>query len=389
MTIAVLFGSRSPEHDVSIITGTLIIKGLKKLGHTVLPVYIDKNGEWYISEKLGELDFFKSPNFNSELKSLKEYKLILNKHPNKLVFSKSALFKQEEIVVDLVFPAFHGQNGEDGSIQGMLEFFNVAYVGCGVLSSSITIDKIWTKLLYQRFNIPTTKFIHFTKHLWLTNNVKIVDDVKSNFAWPVFVKPARLGSSIGIAKVKSEEELENAIEVALHYDEKVIVEESVEDLMDITVAVKGAVNPIASLIQESDFSTDFFSYDDKYLKEGGAQTGNAEKRIIIPARLDEKITEEIRKTAVEIYKIFECSGIARIDFLYNKTFKKYYANEINTLPGTLYHHLWKASGVSFEELLTELIDVALESYKKKNSYTYTFKSEILSKAGTAKGKLFD
>ncbi len=387
MNIGVFFGSQSPEHDVSIITGTLIATELVKSGHNVIPVYISKKGEWFISSQLSELSFFKSSNYEEKLKDFGGYSLNLNKSIGRIVFERKGLFKNEKVAIDLAFPAFHGQNGEDGTIQGLFEFVNIAYVGCGVLSSALTMDKVWTKLIYQRFNIPTTKFINFTKEQWLSNSVNIIEEIKSNFAWPVFVKPARLGSSIGIAKVKTEKDLETSIEVALHYDSKVLVEESVEDLMDITVAVKGGSSPVTSEIQESDFSSDFFSYEDKYLKEGGAQTGNAQKRIVIPARLEENITDKIKETALEIYKIFECTGTARVDFLYNKTYKKFYANEINTLPGTLYHHLWKASNVEFSVFLEELIDTALKTHNSKNSYTKTFSSEILNKITPGKGKM--
>lgn len=387
MTIGVFFGSQSPEHDVSIITGTLIASELVKSGHSVIPVYISQKGEWFVSSQLGDLSFFKSSGYEEKLKEFGGYSLNLNKSIGNIVLERKSFFKKEKIVIDLAFPAFHGQNGEDGTIQGLFEFINIPYVGCGVISSALTMDKVWTKLVYQRFNIPTTKFINFTKEQWLSNSTNIMEEIKSNFAWPVFVKPARLGSSIGIAKVKTEKDLETSIEVALHYDSKVLVEESVEDLMDITVAVKGGSSPIASEIQESDFSAEFFSYEDKYLKEGGAQTGNAEKRIVIPARLEEKVSGKIKETALEIYKIFECSGTARVDFLYNKTFKKFYANEINTLPGTLYHHLWKASGVEFKTLLSELIEIAQKTHTSKNSYTKTFKSEILNKITPGKGKM--
>ncbi|MBE0574083.1 D-alanine--D-alanine ligase [Candidatus Dojkabacteria bacterium] len=383
MNIAVFFGGKNTEHDVSIITGQLIISGLKKIGHTVYPVYIAKDGKWYIDERMDNVEFFKP--FNS--KGLGEFNLNMSQNlDGSLTIKTSGLFPKT-YKIDLAFPAIHGKNGEDGTIQGMFEMLNIPYVGCGVVASGIAMDKVLTKLFYQRFNFPTTKFVHFTTQEWQEKKDSLLKEINNTLTWPVFVKPARLGSSIGMTKVKSEDDLEFAIEVALHYDNKVLVEESVEDLMDVTVCLIGNQNPRYSLIQESAFSSDFFSYEDKYLNEGGAQLGNAEKSIVIPARLDEKTTQEIREMASEIYMLMGMSGIARVDFLYNKTYKKFYANEINTLPGTLYYHLWKKSGIELDDLLKMLVDFALEKKKEDDKLTYTFESTILKSANSNKLQL--
>jgi len=377
MNVGVFFGGKNTEHDVSIITGQLVIKELKQLGYSVLPIYISKEGKWFIDEKMDNLDFFKKLNDKNGLQGLNEFNINLNESKDGSANIKTQGFLPKSFKIDLAFPAIHGKNGEDGTLQGLLELLNIPYVGCDVPSSAISIDKVLTKLFYQRFNIPTTKFIYFQTKDWINKKNDLLKDIKNTLTWPVFVKPARLGSSIGMSKVKSEEELEFAIEVALHYDNKILIEESVEDLMDITVCVLGNDEPQASLIQESAYTKDFFTYEDKYINEGGAQTGNADKKIIIPASLEEKITEEIRNMAVETFKLFGCSGIARIDFLYDKTFKKYYANEINTLPGTLYYHLWQKSGIPLSDLLKNLLDLAKEKHKQKNKLTYTFESGIL------------
>lgn len=384
MNVAVLFGGRNTEHDVSIITGELIVKGLTDLGHTVFPVYVSKDGEWFLDEKLSDIDVFKDNNFDT--KKFKRVNVTFVKKEGKSVLKGDGLFAKEYLV-DVYFPAFHGVNGEDGSIQGLFQMLGVPYVGCGVFSSSITIDKILTKLFYQRFNIPTTKFIHFTKSEWVNSSDKIIAEIEKNLTWPVFVKPSRLGSSIGISKVKEKTDLIHSIEVALHYDDRVLVEEGVDNLLDLTVCLIGnRDNTIVSEIQQSAFSKDFFSYEDKYLNEGGAQLGNAEKQIVIPAEIEDKVTEEIKSLAQEIYKLFECRGIARVDFLYDKTFNKVYANEINTLPGTIYHHLWKKSGIELGELLTKLLDYAQEEFRVNEKLTLTFNSDILKKANSNKLK---
>jgi D-alanine-D-alanine ligase len=379
-TIGVFFGSRSPEHDVSILTGQLIISGLKKCGYNVIPIYIDKKGKWYSDPKLASMKFF-TQNPTNLNKKLEGFNIDFNKSTGKMV--KQSGFLKGNVVFDIAFPAFHGQNGEDGTFQGLCEILNVPYVGCDVTSSAITMDKVLTKMIYKANNIPTVDFISLNLNEWRLDKKSVLQKIKK-LNLPVIIKPARLGSSIGISKAKNQKELEFGIEVALHYDEKVIVEKAVEDLMDVTCCLIGNDDPIPSLLQESVFSSGFFSYEDKYLKGGGAQTGKATQNIIIPARLDKKTTKEIQNAAIEIYKLFGCSGIARVDFLYDKGSKKWYANEVNTLPGTLYHHLWKATGIEFEDLLKKLISFAEEKYQKKKQITYTFNSNILTQASSNK-----
>jgi len=385
MTIGVFFGSRNPEHDISIITGELIISELKKLGHAVMPVYIDKKGQWYIDESLGSLKLF-TQNQLEKAAAHKRCYLDLEVSNGRLVFKKKGL-AGKEIAIDLAFPALHGQNGEDGTMQGLFEIFNIPYVGCDVPSSAIAMDKVLTKLMYRAYGIPTTEFVSFTGAEWEGGREAIIKTAEKKIGWSMIVKPARLGSSIGIAKAKNKKELETAIEVALKYDDKAIVEKAVENLADITVAVMGHSKPVASLIQEAVIEKDLFTYEEKYLEEGGAQLGNAQKKIVIPARLDAKHTDEIRALAVDIFKKFGCSGIARVDFLYDVAAKQYYANEINPLPGTLYHHLWKAGGVEIGDLLERLIAAAGERHEEKARLMHTFDSDILKFANSVKLKI--
>lgn len=382
INIGVFFGSRNPEHEVSIITGQMIISELKKLGYNVVPVYIDKNGRWFSHESLNSLKFFTDKSLEEKLNKLNPCMIELEAGKNRLIIKNKGLLSGE-IIIDLAFPAFHGMNGEDGTIQGLFELGNIPYVGCEVASSAMAMDKIITKQIYKSSNISTTIFTHFTNIEWNKDRNAVLENIKK-LNWPIFIKPARLGSSIGITKVNNMEDLENACEVALHYDNRIIAEEGVENLMDITCAVLGNTEPVASLVQEVSFVGGHFSYEDKYLEDGGAQLGNAQNNIIIPARIDKEITEEVRHMAVEIYKLFNCAGTARIDFLYDKVSRKIYANEINTMPGTLYHHLWKESGIEIGELIEKLIDLAKEQHREKNKLTSTFKSDILNFANSVK-----
>lgn len=381
-TIGVFFGSRNPEHDVSIITGQLIISGLKKLNYSVYAVYLDKQGKWYLGEAFGHLKQFTDPQTTFKDKD-REWYLDMQESQGKFIFKKKG-FGGQRIQIDIAFPAFHGQNGEDGTFQGMCELLDVPYVGCDVTSSAVTMDKVLTKLLYRSSGIPTSEFLFYTKDAWNKDTQKGIQEVMKTLHFPVIVKPARLGSSIGISKAKNEKELEFAMEVAFHYDEKVIVEVCISNLMDVTCAVIGNEEPIASLLQESVFKDDVFSYEDKYLEDGGAQLGNAQNSIVIPARLDENTTKQVQDIAVQTYRLIGCSGIARVDFLYDMKTKKIYANEVNTLPGTLYHHLWKKSGIDLPELLEKLVGYATKRHERKKEYTHTFASDLLKKANSVK-----
>lgn len=382
--IGVFFGGKSPEHDISIITGQLIISVLKKMPeYEVIPVYLDKQEQFFIDDKLGSLAFFSAANYQAALKNMGAYNLDLDASRDCLVFKKSGLISKKQII-DFVFPAFHGNLGEDGAMQGFFNVFNVPYVGCDVAASSIAMNKILTKIFYQGLNIPTTKFVFYNRSQWQANKTKILEEIKTSLVWPVFVKPPHLGSSIGITKVSDFKDLEQACEVALHYDDQLLVEEGVENLMDVTCAVRGYQNPQPSLLQESSFSDGLFSYEDKYLSDGGAQLGQADKKIVIPASLDENTTKKIQETSVRVFQALGCVGIARFDFLYNKATGQYFANEINPLPGTLYHHLWEKSGIKIAELVRQLIADALIRQEEKDASVHSFSSEVLGQLKSLK-----
>lgn len=383
-TIGVFFGSRNPEHDVSIITGQLIISGLRGLGYAVVAVYLDKKGVWYIGDRYGKMSHFTSGEQSPKRDA--EWYLDMETSQRKMVFKQKG-FAGKTVTIDLAFPAFHGQNGEDGTFQGLCEMVNIPYVGCDVASSAVTMDKVMTKQLYQAAHIPTTDFVFFTKDEWIKRKENILNEIESKLHLPVIVKPARLGSSIGISKARTKQDLEFAVDVACHYDTKVIVEVCIENLMDVTCCVIGNETLIPSELQESVFGDEVFSYENKYLDDGGAQLGKSKNNIIIPARLDGGVTKKIQDTALAAYRLAGCSGIARVDFLYEKNTQKFYANEINTLPGTIYHHLWKASGVELHELLTKLVQYAEEKYANKDKITHVFQSDILKHAGSSKMKL--
>lgn len=389
-TIGVFFGSRSPEHDVSIITGTRIVKALRSIGFSVVPVYVSKEGSIYLGkdtddedeQELSTIEYFRD-DLESKLQNCTEYRLLTQDLRDGLYFRSETMLTTTTVGIDIAFPAFHGPHGEDGALHGLFNLANIPVVGCSQAASTVAMDKALTKLLYQQFDIPTTEFIYFTAEEWSEFQDKILDDLKY-FNLPLFVKPARAGSSIGISRVSDEDELEFAINTALNYDSKVVVEEGVEDVADLTIALAGVGSPKLSAVQESRFESGFFSYDEKYIEDGGAQIGGAEKQVIIPADISDQERQKVRKLATDIFTNFELTGIARVDFLLDKETRELFANEINTMPGTLYRHLWEESGTSFSQLLRLLVRSAKQTHQSKQSLSFTFDSPILDQAQASK-----
>ena len=266
-----------------------------------------------------------------------------------------------------------------------LELFHVPYSGCGIYSSAVSIDKCFTKKLLKSLNIQTTDFLIFNKQEWADNADSAVEKIKATFEFPVFVKPARTGSSIGITKAKNSEELKDALDLAFYYDIKVVVENSVENIVDLTCAVlSDGEKIIASEVQESLFESDLFDYSVKYLEDGGAQTGNAESSLVIPANIADKFTEQIKNNSKQIFKEIDANGTIRVDFLLNKKTGELFANEINTLPGTLYHHLWNKSGIAINEVLEKMLKNGFLRWKESQKINNDFNTDVLNNANQLK-----
>ncbi len=385
-TIGVLFGGRNTEHEISIITGEFVLSKLKHFGYKTKAVYVDKKGKWYLSDKISNLSFFED-DFAKELESLPEYSLNLSKSQSKIVLEKKSLISKETITLDYLFPTFHGLNGEDGTIQGFAEFFNVPYAGCGVYCSSLSINKILTKKLLKSLNLPTTDFLHFTKEEFENNEEEILQKIVDEIKLPLFIKPSLGGSSIGISKVKKIEELENALEVAFYYDTQIIIEKSVENIADLTCAVlSDGEKIITSEIQKSLFESDLFDFNSKYEKDGGAQTGNADSNLVIPADISNDIKEKIQSYSKKVFKEVRGNGTMRIDFLLNQETQELFVNEINTLPGTLYHHLWEKSGIEFKQVLENMLNNGQKRWDGYQELNNDFKTDVLNNANSLKLK---
>lgn len=377
--IAVIFGGRSAEHDVSIITAhTPIIDSLEVTGnYDVWPVYISKEGHWYSNKDMNDISYFRDGDIGHKLKREKKISL---KFDDGLQIIWSGL-RDKKINIDIVFPAMHGTYGEDGSLMGILRMANIPFVGCDLSSSAVAMDKVFTKQVLESEDVPVVPYVWLTKSEWLENKTDdYMKDIKA-MNWPLFVKPAHLGSSIAITKVKNDKELDNALEVAFHYDNKVLVEESVEDLIEVTLPIIGyGENLQLALIERPLNKTEFFDFEDKYLGNGKKGGGGVNSQYSeLPANIDENLSREVKNLSKKTYRILGCSGIARVDLLIDKNTNKVYVNEVNTLPGSLYHHNWKKSGMSGIDLVNKLIELAEERHYQSKDINYVFDSDILRK----------
>ncbi|NTW33321.1 MAG: D-alanine--D-alanine ligase, partial [Bacteroidetes bacterium] len=313
-TVAVIFGGKSVEHDVSIITAHVpIIEALLASNeYNVLPIYISKDGSWYSESSMNNLSYFKDKELDIKINKLKKLHLIFD---NGFSIAKTGIISKP-IKIDIVFPAMHGTYGEDGSLMGLLRMAGVPYVGCDLFASSIAMDKVATKQILEDEGIQVVPYTWFTKSDWEINKKVILDKI-NNLTWPVFVKPVHLGSSIAITKVSNKNDLENAIEVALHYDNKVLVEEAVENLIEVTLPIIGNAEPELGYIEKALNKSEFFNFEDKYIS-GNKKTPNMQSQYSeIPAKIDDSLYKLTEKIGKQTYKIIGCSGIARIDFLIN------------------------------------------------------------------------
>ncbi len=380
-TIAVIFGGKSAEHDVSIITAYVpIIQSLFAIGQfNVLPIYITKDGSWYSNDAMSDIAYFKQPDFEKNLQRNKKLQLLFE---GGLKVIKPGIISKT-ISIDVVFPAMHGTFGEDGSLMGLLRMASVPFVGCDLFASSVAMDKVITKQVISAEGVPVTPYVWFTKHDWDHKKSEWKNKIEK-LKWPVFVKPTHLGSSIAITKVRDKSALENAIEVALHYDGKVLVEESVENLIEVTLPIMGNNNLHLAAIERPLNKTEFFDFNDKYLSNGKKRGGVNSAYSEIPAQIAPELAHKVKELGKKVYRTLGCSGIARVDFLIDGTENKVFVNEVNTLPGSLYQHNWKKVGVSNVELVDNLITLAKEHFSEEKRLTRTFKSDILNKAGGGK-----
>lgn len=381
-TIAVIFGGRSTEHDVSIVTALAsVIKPLELTKkYRVEPIYIARDGAWYWDQKLKDIKLYTSGQIDTFTQRMKPISLQFDGGMT-LVKAAGIAGRKQLQKIDVVFPAMHGTYGEDGSLMGLLEMAGVPYVGCGVAASALAMDKLLAKRVAVGNGILTPKFLAYTKSELEQDTPSAI---KRELRYPLFVKPAHLGSSIGISRVQNDVELQNGLEVAAHYDNSVIVEEGVQNLIEVTLPIIGpADNPLPALLERPLTQTeDFFDFDTKYMqggKKGGKKGGakGAQGYSQLPAELPKKLYAQAQATGLAVYKALGCDGLARVDMLIDSKTQKVYFNEVNPLPGSLYSHNWKAAGIAPVDLVQKLITFAEQRFQNSQQLTTSFTTNYL------------
>jgi D-alanine-D-alanine ligase len=346
LRVGVIYGGRSGEHEVSIASAASIFKYLDRERYDAVPIRIEKDGRWALTSK--------APTAISAADVLKQAgtEALQTVEPTAAV-SRSG--------IDVVFPVLHGTYGEDGTVQGLLELADVPYVGCGVLASAAGMDKAVMKKLFAFHGLPVGPYLETRHPEWDRDPAAIRQRVRTELGYPVFVKPANLGSSVGISKAKSDADFDAAMDLALQFDRKVVIEAGVPNAREIECAVLGNDEPEASLPGEVIPSREFYDYEAKYLDDSS--------RTVIPAHLNERETAEVRRLAIEAFKAVECSGMARVDFFLSRDTGKLFVNEVNTIPGfttiSMYPKMWEASGLPYPQLLDRLIQLAIERHAHK------------------------
>ena len=399
--VGVFFGGQSPEHEVSVITGLQAVAALDSDRFEVTPVYVSKAGHWFIGSGLGHIEGYSD--IPSLLKNATE--VAVASGPGRtlaLVPRKSSWFgKQQELLLDVVFLAFHGGPGENGAVQGLCESMNVPYTGSGVLASSIGMDKVVSKKTCKMAGVPVVDWVEVWEPEWRGKEENRLPEIEQAIGFPAIVKPVRLGSSIGIKKVDTRIELDAAIEEAFRYDASVVVEKCVPNLREINCSVLGNREHCrVSVLEEPVSAEGLLTFKDKYMrptrgggKAGSSKTGHAEGMAsldrIIPAPISEELAEHIEGLAKTIFGALDCSGLVRIDFLMDNVTKQVWFNEINTIPGSLSFYLWKPAGIPFDELVKELVTIAIAKFEDRSRRVCSYEVNLLAEraSGGMKGGL--
>ena len=353
MNVCVLFGGISPEHDVSLRSAESVLNNLNPEKYNIFPVGITKEGQWLL---YGGEDYSLLPG-DCWLTHLANRKAAISpvRGQGLLIFDEDRVTCQ---TIDVVFPVLHGENGEDGSMQGLLQMAGIAYVGPHVSESAVAMDKTLTKLVMDNAAIPQAAWL-LARDSEIENDLDtVVQSVEERFSYPVFVKPAGTGSSVGVSKAADKAALQQALRIAAQYDDKVLVEEFIHG-REIEVAVMGNENPVASVCGEIDSGAEFYDYDAKYITDTSVA--------YIPARIDEDVAEQVREYAVNAYRAIGCQGLSRVDFFVTYADNRIVFNEINTLPGftsiSMYPKLFQASGIPYGQLIDELLCLAVEAHR--------------------------
>ena len=389
--IGVFFGGRSTEHEISVISANQAMHAINRDKYEVTPIYIAKQGKWYTGEALFDVANYRDT--KSLLEKCQEVYMRPIYGDYKLYKLKKPMFGSDVLTeLDVVIPVLHGSNGEDGTFEGVLDSIGIPYAGCDVLASANGMDKITMKMILQACDIPVVDYIWFTDKQWAMQRDALIARIEEKIGYPVIVKPANLGSSVGIGRAVDREQLIERVDDARHYSARIIVEDMVEQLQEINCSVLGDCDDYqTSVLEEPIKSGEILSYQDKYMGGSKGAKGMQASQKRIPADLPVGETERIRFLAGETFRVLSCHGVSRVDMIVDRATRNIYVNEINTIPGSLSFYLWEATGISFDKLMDRLIALALKRKRDEATKTVSYDQNIFSlgggvKCGT-KGKL--
>jgi len=371
--VGVFFGGKSTEHEVSVISGIQAAHSLNKDKYEVVPVYVTKQGDFYTGPEL--LDITEYKNLDALLQKAIPVAIIRDREKVLLYKYPFGLFKKPLNYLDVILPVMHGHLGENGGFQGFFEVLDIPYAECGVLPSAIGMDKVITKYVLRSAGIPVIDWYSFYGHDWLTDEERLIEEMENQIGYPLIVKPATGGSSIGISIVHNRQELKDGVELARSMAEKIIVEKLVENMQEVNCSVLGdSENAEASVCEEPVSTKEILSFDDKYSNSNTKGMSGAQRKI--PADIPEEQAETIRELSRIVFNLLGCKGVIRIDYIIDKDTNQIYLNELNTIPGSLAFYLWEPKGISYTELLDQLLTIAIRNHQKAKSLTYSYENNL-------------
>ena len=386
--VGVFFGGRSTEHEISVISANQAMAAMSREKYDIIPVYITKEGKWYTGEALTDV-----ANFRDTAALLQKcepvYMRPIYGDYNLYSMKTAGIFRHDHKIIatlDVVLPVLHGSNGEDGTFQGVIETIGIPFAGCDVLSSANGMDKITMKMILASEDVPVVDYVWFTDKEWFSRHDALVEKIEAKLGYPVIVKPANLGSSVGIHRADDRKALEAAVADAEKYTSRIIVEHLVEDLCEINCSVLGNCDDYRmSVLEEPIKSGEILSYEDKYMGGTKTERGMQASKKRIPADLPADMTERIKFLAGETFRVLSCHGVSRVDFIVDRKDNSIYVNEINTIPGSLSFYLWEATGLAFDALMDELVRLAFKRKEEQSRKTVSYSANIFAMGGGVKG----
>ena len=383
--IGVFFGGRSTEHEISVISASQAMHAINRDRFDVTPIYITKQGEWFTGDALFDVANYRHTD-DLLKKCEKVYMKPIYGDYNLYKVKKSFFGSDVLTTLDVVIPVLHGSNGEDGIFEGVLETIGIPYAGCNTLSSANGMDKITMKMILAANGIPVVDYVWMTDKEWFAKKDEIISKIETKIGYPVIVKPANLGSSVGISRASDRAELIECIATAEKYSSRIIVEDMVENLQEINCSVLGDCDEYQMSVLEEPIKTgDFLSYEDKYMGGTKGAKGMQASQKRIPAELPEDETNRIKFLAGETFRVLSCHGVSRVDVIVDGKTRDIYVNEINTIPGSLSFYLWEATGLSFEKLMEKLVALAIKRKREQSHKTVSYDQNIFSLGGGVKG----